>query len=266
MAAQGALNTFLMNATILGVSNVFEYKYLSKLMGKAAPSVDKGLIGGAANLGEEATVAAASPLWKTIGKQTSLGILREGVYEENMQLAIQRYNTEYGIQGKIGGIFNVDTWGNVLKQASKQTVDAVYGNDSEAAQSIGMGGLIGSIFGSFTTRIQENKEQKNAQAIMTAFNNSQNSFLKFGDVFKYNTVDSIDKEFLKIAADLLKDVEWNESTWSIWTEKIKQQTNKKGKELFLPLRLSLTAYESGPEMKLLILLIGKDKVLQRLCQ
>ena len=85
----------------------------------------------------------------------------------------------------------------------------------------------------------------------------------YGDI---TPVDSIDKEFLKISADLLQDVEWNESTWSIWTEKIKQQTNKKGKELFLPLRLSLTGYESGPEMKLLILLIGKDKVLQRLCQ
>jgi hypothetical protein len=194
MASQAALNTFVMNATILSVSNAFEYKYLSKLMGRAAPAVEKEIIGGAANLGEEAVVKAASPLWKTVVRQTGLGTLREGFYEENMQLAIQRYNTKYGIEGKIGGMLDVDTWGNVLKQASKQTIDAIYGNDSEAAQSIGMGGLIGSIFGSATTRYQENKEQKNAEAVMAAFNNSQNSFLKFGDVFKYNIVDSTDKE------------------------------------------------------------------------
>ena len=194
MAGQGALNTFLMNAAVLGVSNVFEYKYLSKLMGNAAPAVEKGLIGGALNLGEEATLKAASPFWKTLAKQTALGTLREGIYEENMQLAIQRYNTQYGIQGKIGGMFDADTWINTLKQAKKQTVDAAYGNDNEAAQSIGMGGLIGSIFGAGTSRYGENREQKHAQAVMAAFNNSQNSFLKFGDVFKYNTVDALDKE------------------------------------------------------------------------
>ena len=194
MAAQGAMNTFLMNAAVLGVSNVFEYKYLAKMMGKAAPTVEKGLIGGALNLGEEATVKAASPLWKTFAKETALGTLREGIYEENMQLAIQRYNTQYGIEGKIGGMFDADTWINTLKQAKKQTVDAVYGNDNEAAQSIGMGGLIGSIFGTGTSRYGENKEQKHAQAVMAAFNDSQNSFLKFGDVFKYNTVDAVDKE------------------------------------------------------------------------
>ncbi len=85
----------------------------------------------------------------------------------------------------------------------------------------------------------------------------------YGDI---KPVSGIDKEFLKTASEILKNLEWNESIWSTWTDEIKQQTNKKGKELFLPLRLSLTGYESGPEMKLLILIIGKDKVLQRLCQ
>jgi glutamyl-tRNA synthetase len=85
----------------------------------------------------------------------------------------------------------------------------------------------------------------------------------YGDI---NPVDGVDKEFLNTAAEILKNLEWNEWIWSAWTDKIKQQTNRKGKELFLPLRLSLTGYESGPEMKLLILIIGRDKVLQRLCQ
>lgn len=196
MAGQGALNTFVMNAAVLGVSNVFEYKYLSKLMGKAAPSTGmSGLIGGAGTLGEEAVVTqAATPLWKTFAKETALGTVREGFAEENMQLAIQRYNTEYGQQGRIGGIFDADTWINTLKQAGKQTVDAIYGKDKEAAISIGMGGLIGSIFGGATSQYQNKKEQSAAQALMTAFNESQNSWLKFGNVFKYETVDAVDKE------------------------------------------------------------------------
>lgn len=77
---------------------------------------------------------------------------------------------------------------------------------------------------------------------------------------------SSDRDLLKAAADLLPDNPWNESIWSIWTDKIKQQTGKKGKELFLPLRKALTGHESGPEMKLLIVLIGRDKVVQRLCR
>jgi hypothetical protein len=196
MAGQGALNTFLMNAAVLGISNVFEYKQLLKLMGKAAPSAGMtGLVGGATSLGEEAVIAkAASPLWKTMAKQTVLGTAREGFYEENLQLAIQRYNTQYGQQGKIGGIFDADTWTKMLKQSSKQTVDAIYGKDNEAAISIGMGGIIGSLFGGITANYQEKKEAKHAQALMTAFNESQNSWLKFGDVFKYETVDAKDKE------------------------------------------------------------------------
>ena len=38
------------------------------------------------------------------------------------------------------------------------------------------------------------KEKKAAQAMLGAFNDSNNSFVKFGDIFKYNIVDSVDKE------------------------------------------------------------------------
>ena len=42
------------------------------------------------------------------------------------------------------------------------------------------------------------------------------------------------------------------------------RTGRKGKELFMPLRLALTASDHGPELKLLLPLIGRDRALKRL--
>jgi len=41
-------------------------------------------------------------------------------------------------------------------------------------------------------------------------------------------------------------------------------TSKKGKELFMPIRLALTGLEHGPELKSMIYLLGKEKILKRL--
>lgn len=73
-----------------------------------------------------------------------------------------------------------------------------------------------------------------------------------------------DQEFLKIALELLPNSPWDETTWSTWTQNIKEKTNRKGKELFMPLRQAITAMDHGPEMKTLLPLIGNDKVRQRL--
>ena len=194
-AAQAALNTFGMNAAVLGISNVFEYKFLKKLMGAPTPVEGAGskIIGGAI-LGEEATVKAATPLWKTLAKQSFSGALREGFYEENMQLAIQRYNTNYGLEGTIGNLLNLNTWLPLAKQYSKQTVDALLGDDKEAAMGIGLGGFIGSIFGTFTSNKQEKRQQKVAEELAAGFNDAQNSFIKMGNVFKTEIVDGVDAE------------------------------------------------------------------------
>lgn len=80
-----------------------------------------------------------------------------------------------------------------------------------------------------------------------------------------NQKDDLDKEFLKIAANVLPDIDpWDESIWGQWINNIKGQTDKKGKDLFLPLRIALTGQESGPEMKLLLPIIGRKKVIKRL--
>jgi glutamyl-tRNA synthetase len=45
---------------------------------------------------------------------------------------------------------------------------------------------------------------------------------------------------------------------------VKEATGAKGKALFGPLRLALTGREHGPELKLLLPLIGRARALDRL--
>ena len=77
-------------------------------------------------------------------------------------------------------------------------------------------------------------------------------------------IENFDNEFLKLAADSLPNQPWDEKTWNLWIEKIKASTDRKGKDLFLPLRKAITGLEDGPELKELILLIGYDKIKRRL--
>ncbi len=53
-------------------------------------------------------------------------------------------------------------------------------------------------------------------------------------------------------------------TWGIWTGIIKDKLGVKGKALFKPLRQALTGQEHGPEMAVLLPLIGRDRILDRL--
>jgi glutamyl-tRNA synthetase len=66
------------------------------------------------------------------------------------------------------------------------------------------------------------------------------------------------------AAELLPPEPWDASSWGAWTSVVKQATGKSGRALFHPLRLALTGREDGPEMKLLLPLIGRRRTLARL--
>jgi glutamyl-tRNA synthetase len=73
-----------------------------------------------------------------------------------------------------------------------------------------------------------------------------------------------DREFIAKAADLLPPEPWGEKTWSEWTGAIKGATDRKGKGLFMPLRLALTGLDHGPELAALLPLIGLEKSRKRL--
>ncbi|QQV74927.1 Glutamate--tRNA ligase 1 [Rickettsia tillamookensis] len=75
---------------------------------------------------------------------------------------------------------------------------------------------------------------------------------------------NLDKDYLKQAAELLPQGEITKDSWSIWTKEITNITGKKGKELFLSLRLALTGRESGPEIAGVLPLIDREEIIKRL--
>lgn len=76
-------------------------------------------------------------------------------------------------------------------------------------------------------------------------------------------VDDLDEELLNVAIqELPKEI--NENSWNEWTKSISKITGKKGKELFLPLRLALTGKISGPELKTFLTLFAHDEIITRL--
>ena len=87
------------------------------------------------------------------------------------------------------------------------------------------------------------------------------------DVVKGDMVPVIeDTQFCNKAAELVPEGDWDETTWKTWTDAIKAETGAKGKSLFMPLRLALTGQKHGPDMTSFILLIGRERCLERLTQ
>ncbi len=80
--------------------------------------------------------------------------------------------------------------------------------------------------------------------------------------FCYNHEEQ-DKDLLEIAkATLPKNITID--SWQEWIEKIKEKSERRGKELFMPIRLALTGKEHGPELKGLLPFISREEILKRL--
>lgn len=74
----------------------------------------------------------------------------------------------------------------------------------------------------------------------------------------------IDSAFAKISLESLPEGDINQDSWKIWTNSIKESTGLSGKNLFMPLRIILTGLKHGPEMGILLPLLGQDSIIQRL--
>ncbi len=72
-----------------------------------------------------------------------------------------------------------------------------------------------------------------------------------------------DAAMLTEASALVPD-QLDENSWSAFTDEIKERTGAKGKNLFMPLRLALTGQARGPEMAVMLPLIGAAKARARL--
>ena len=73
-----------------------------------------------------------------------------------------------------------------------------------------------------------------------------------------------DKDFTVAASELLPKEKFDVNTFGAWMNEVKAKTGRKGKELFHPIRMALSAEANGPELKTLLPLIGYDKAYKRL--
>jgi glutamyl-tRNA synthetase len=73
-----------------------------------------------------------------------------------------------------------------------------------------------------------------------------------------------DRTYLLDAVRVGQDMDWATDPWHALTGALKEATGRKGKALFLPLRLALTGQPHGPDMAALLPLIGRERALARL--
>lgn len=73
-----------------------------------------------------------------------------------------------------------------------------------------------------------------------------------------------DRAYLAQAAEVAGQIDWAGDPWHALTAALKDATGRKGKTLFLPLRLALTGRAQGPDMAALLPLIGRERTIARL--
>ncbi|WP_297779322.1 glutamate--tRNA ligase [uncultured Roseovarius sp.] len=61
-------------------------------------------------------------------------------------------------------------------------------------------------------------------------------------------IEDEDRAFIAQALALLPEGPYDTETWGKWTATVKEATGRKGKSLFMPLRMALTGQAHGPEM------------------
>lgn len=183
LSAKAARNSFLLNMLVLAPSNLWEVKTFfggaNVMSGRNAGNKlvrhETGLLGDA----ELAKRTFGQKGWDYL-KNTGTGILAEGLWEENIQLAIERMNQDPA-QLDEGFFTNV---GRAVNQYFKQTASALAGDDKEAAMNIGIGGLIGGGMG-VRTRFSELGQLKrdiaNYNGAVSTFRNTAKNFYELRD-------------------------------------------------------------------------------------
>lgn len=73
-----------------------------------------------------------------------------------------------------------------------------------------------------------------------------------------------DATFIAQALAALPAGEMGLESWALWTSNLKEQTGRKGRNLFMPLRLALTGQSHGPDMAGVLARIGRARAIKRL--
>lgn len=72
-----------------------------------------------------------------------------------------------------------------------------------------------------------------------------------------------DLAFARAAFDVFPEGDVTGETWKVWTTQLKTDTGRKGRGLFMPLRIALTGRSWGPELADLLPLLGREEILAR---
>ncbi len=83
-------------------------------------------------------------------------------------------------------------------------------------------------------------------------------------IFGKVTDNEIDKDVREVFFKTLPDGQFDENTWFNWSQKIKENLELKNNEIFKLMRKVLTNRMFGPEISELILILGRDKIIERL--
>ncbi len=85
-----------------------------------------------------------------------------------------------------------------------------------------------------------------------------------GPVAIDSAADDAERAYLDQAYAAAAAIDWSNDPWHALTGRLKTETGRKGKALFLPLRRALTGRDHGPDMAALLPLIGRERALARL--
>lgn len=136
--------------------------------------------------------------------------------------------------------------------------------DSDELISINAKLLHATDFGTVATRLADlGLDSGNAQSIWDATKTNIETFKDikiWANIVDGNATPIVaadDQQFIATALELLPTGDYDDTTWSGWTKAIKDATGRKGKTLFMPLRLALTGLSHGAELKTLLPLIGE---------
>lgn len=216
VASQRAASDFKGNLLALSISNAFENRFIFQPIKKAIsgglPTPKIGAVAaeveGLTNLDtglkasektfEYGNRVAKFTDWKNpmgrlqfYGKRAATSAFMEGLYEENVQLAIERMSVRGDYENKSVPEAIYATAAQTVKQAK----DAFQGKDKEAAESIGLGALIGIGGTAIVSKligggkgqflVGERKAEINAaRTQMENYNKLRREFLSMNDVFK----------------------------------------------------------------------------------
>lgn len=138
----------------------------------------------------------------------------------------------------------------LLRLNARILYDTDYADIKSRLDEIGLGDIDESFWNSVRTNIEKLEDAKEWENVV-------NNPVKV-------TLDGEDKQYVASTAELLPPAPWNENTFNDWIGKVKESTDRKGKTLFMPLRQALTGMDHGPELPVLLPLLGPDKTKERL--